>query len=238
MKKAALVLAAFAAACGGPAADQQTAEEPPMLGIHWTRDVQAERDALAAKEAGFQSSARRSANMTYHGGKIMTSATTKAFFRGASWGSYSGDKMTGIDTFYTGYSNSNYARTCTEYTGSNGTVGTGVSHQGHYIDTAAETSNGSSATVLAEVCAGITASGTVIDPSGNGSTRSTPTSPAARPATAPGTRRAPATARRSSSPSSGSSTATRAATPPTARASTRRASPPSPTSAGTSWPRR
>ena len=168
MKKAALVLAAFAAACGGPAADQQTGEEPPMLGIHWTRDVQAERDTLAAKEAGFQSSARRSPNMTYHGGKIMTSATTKAFFRGASWGTYSGDKMTGIDSFYTGYSNSNYARTCTEYTGSNGAVGTGVTHQGHHIDTGAETSKGSSATVLAEVCAGITASGTVIDPSGNG----------------------------------------------------------------------
>ena len=170
MKKSALVLAAFAAACGGPAADQQTGEEPPMLGIHWTRDVQAAREALAAKEAGFQSAARtRSPNMTYHGGKIMPTATSKAFFRGTSWGTYSGDKMTGIDSWYTGFSGSHYEATVSEFTGTNGTAGSSpTTHQGHYVDTGAETSKGSTSAVLVEVCAGITASGTAIDPSGNG----------------------------------------------------------------------
>ena len=139
MKKAAVVLAAFAAACGGPAADQQTGEEPPLLGIHWTRDVQAERDALAAKEPAFNSAARRSPNMTYHGGKIMPTATTKAFFRGTSWGTYSGDKITGMDTWYSGFSGSNYAATVKEYTGTNGSAdSSNTTHQGHYVDTRAE----------------------------------------------------------------------------------------------------
>ena len=31
--------------------------------------------------------------------------------------------MTGIDSYYAGWNNSNYAKTTTEYTGSNGTVG-------------------------------------------------------------------------------------------------------------------
>ena len=34
-----------------------------------------------------------------------------------------GDVVTGLDSWYTGYSNSNYAKTNTEYTGSNGQVG-------------------------------------------------------------------------------------------------------------------
>ena len=134
------------------------AGDPPMLGIHWTKDMHAAQVHLA----------RRSANMTYHGGKIMPAATTKAFFRGVGWGTYSGDKMTGIDSWYTGYSGSNYAKTVTEYTGTNGTVGTSISHQGHYVDTSAETSKGGTAAVLAEVCSMITASNTVIDASGNG----------------------------------------------------------------------
>jgi hypothetical protein len=138
------------------------AQEPAILGVAWTRDEMARRNQTTTY-------ARRSANMTYHGGKIMPTATTKAFFRGTSWGTYTGDKMTGIDSWYAGFSGSNYAATVKEYTGTNGSAASSPSvHQGHYVDTAAETSKGSTAAVLAEVCAGITASGTVIDPSGNG----------------------------------------------------------------------
>ena len=63
----------------------------------------------------------------------------------------------------------NYEKTVSEYTGTNGTAGSSPTvHQGHYIDTGAETSKGSTSVVLAEVCSAITASGTVIDASGNG----------------------------------------------------------------------
>ena len=139
---------------------QQT-EVPPMLGIHWTRDF--EPNARAANEARTAFS-RRSANMTYHGGVIMPSAITKAIFWGTSWASYSGDKITGIDSWYTGFSNSNYAKTSDEYTGSNGQVGPIVTHQGHVIDTTASATGSNTTTILNEVCKVITNP----DPSGNG----------------------------------------------------------------------
>ena len=66
------------------------------------------------------SSARRSPNMTYHGGVIMTTSLVKAIFWGTSWGTYSGDKMTGIDSFYGGFGGSKYAGTNSEYTDSSG----------------------------------------------------------------------------------------------------------------------
>ncbi|HEY3625070.1 MAG TPA: hypothetical protein VGL00_02265 [Terracidiphilus sp.] len=144
-------------------------EAPPMLGIHWARDfapnARASEDAGAAGEAAQPAARlRRSPNMTYHGGVIMPSANTVAIFWGTSWGSYSGDKITGMDSWYTGFSNSNYAKTSDEYTGSNGQVGPVVNHGGHTIDTSASTSGGNTTTILNEVCKVITSP----DPSGNG----------------------------------------------------------------------
>ena len=143
-------------------------EAPPMLGIHWARDF--EPNSRAASEAAQQEAAqpfartRHSPNMTYHGGVIMMSSSTKAIFWGTSWGSYSGDKITGMDSWYQGFSNSNYAKTSDEYTGSNGQVGPIVNHGGHIIDTSASTSGGNTTTILNEVCKVITSP----DPTGNG----------------------------------------------------------------------
>src|SRR5437773_773149 len=54
--------------------DLSTAGEPAMLGVHWARDF----DPLArAHEAGH---GHGSANMTYHGGKIMITANTTNIF--------------------------------------------------------------------------------------------------------------------------------------------------------------
>jgi hypothetical protein len=112
--------------------------------------------------------ARRSPNMTYHGGKIMPTAVTKAIFWGTSWATYSGDKITGIDAWYTGFSNSNYAKTSDEYTGTNGQVGATTTHQGHVIDASAASGGNNTSTILAEVCKEITAGNIVPDASGNG----------------------------------------------------------------------
>ncbi len=75
-----------------------------------------------------------SALMTYHGGKIMTTAVTENIFWGTSWTSNPGDKISGLDTWYTGFSGSNYAKTSDEYTGTNGQVGPTITHLGHAID--------------------------------------------------------------------------------------------------------
>jgi len=91
--------------------------------------------------------------MTWHGGSILVNATTGAIFWGASWPAYTGDKITGMDSWYVGFNNSNYAVTSDEYIGSNGQVGPGTSYVGHQIDgSAAPPRAPSTSTVLAEVC--------------------------------------------------------------------------------------
>lgn len=132
-----------------------------MLGIHWARGV----DPLArVNEAQSGApSARRTANMTYHGGKIMPTADSKAIFWGPGWNT-PGDKITGLDSWYNGFNGSNYAKTSDEYTGTNGTVGAATSYGGHVIDTTTASGGGSTSAILAEVCKVI---GTP-DPSGNG----------------------------------------------------------------------
>jgi len=129
--------------------------DPNVKGHFWTREVHSARVAVASKN---------NPNMTYHGGKIMPTAVTKAIFWGSSWGSYVGDKITGLNLWYTGYSNSNYSGTVTEYTGSNGTVGLATTHLGHVIDTTAASGGGNSSAILAQVCKSIPNP----DASGNG----------------------------------------------------------------------
>ena len=61
-----------------------------MLGIHWARDFEpntrAASEAAQPEAAQPLARARRSPNMTYHGGVIMPSSNTKAIFWGTSWG--------------------------------------------------------------------------------------------------------------------------------------------------------
>ena len=102
--------------------------------------------------------------MTYHGGKIMPTAVIGTIFWGTSWGSYSGDKITGIDSYYTGWSGSNYAKASDEYTGTNGQVGPTSTYTGHHIDSTAASGGANTSTILAEVCKVIPSP----DTSGNG----------------------------------------------------------------------
>jgi hypothetical protein len=137
--------------------DLNKLDEPPMLGVHWSRDF---RPARAAR--------RTSANMTYHGGKIMPTAVSKAIWWGQSWATYSGDKITGIDTWYTDHDLSHYAQTVNEYTGTNGQVTSTLTHQGHVVDTSTASGGNRTSVILAEVCKEITAGKIVPDPLGNG----------------------------------------------------------------------
>ena len=146
----------YGAAAGGPLSpveDLTIRGEPPMLGVFRTREMHSARPHEA----------RRSANMTYHGGKIMPYTITQAIFWGGSWTS-PGDKITGMDSWYQGFGGSNYAKTTTEYTGSNGSVGAGSTYLGHIVDTSAASGGGSTSAILAEVCKVVTNP----DPSGNG----------------------------------------------------------------------
>ena len=142
-----------------PAQNLDQTDEPPMLGAHWAKGQEPGR-AREARTGGGKTS---SPNMLNHGGKIMPTAITQAIFWGTTWPSYSGDKITGIDSWYQGHNNSNYAKTVDEYSGTNGQVGAATTHLGHLIDGTAAANGSSTAAILAEVCKEVSP-----DRSGNG----------------------------------------------------------------------
>jgi hypothetical protein len=122
-----------------------------MLGIHWARGF----DPFArVNEAHGGGGGKKNPNMTYHGGKIMPTAFTQTIFWGPNWANstFVGDKIMGLDSWYTGFSNSNYSKTSDEYSGTNGQVGPAITHQGHQIDTTTASGGGSTSAILAEVC--------------------------------------------------------------------------------------
>jgi hypothetical protein len=156
MKKGLVLMGVLSCAVCILGADNGDDEELQKVGIMWARGS-APPDASVGQ-------ARRSANMTFHGGKILPIVNATAIFWGTSWANYSGDKMTGLDGWYHGYSISNYAKTVDEYTGTNGQVGPVISYSGHLVDTSKAVGGGSTSAILAEVCKLITSP----DPSGDG----------------------------------------------------------------------
>jgi hypothetical protein len=140
---------------------------PPMLGIHWARDFQPNPRANEAAKEAKPARPQSSPDMTNHGGVIMTTSNTQAIFWGTSWGSYSGDKISGMDDWYNGFGGSNYAKASTEYTGSNGRVGSTSTYSGHVIDTSASTGGNITSPILTEVCKVLANHGGA-DPTGNG----------------------------------------------------------------------
>src|SRR5690242_9146962 len=122
--------------------------EPPIFGPHWTRET-------AAKIRG----SGTNNNLIYHGGPILPSVTTTAIFWGSSWGTYNGDKITGMDKWYSGVgtasggNGSAYEATVNEYTDSAGhQVTTSVTYGGHVVDATSLPKRLSTSAVLAEVC--------------------------------------------------------------------------------------
>jgi hypothetical protein len=78
--------------------------------------------------------------MTLHGGDVITASKTMAIFWGSSWNnaSFAGDKISGLDSFFSGFDGSNYAGTSTEYYGTNdGYVTRNSTYLGHQIDSSA-----------------------------------------------------------------------------------------------------
>jgi hypothetical protein len=156
--KRCLLVVLLAAACGGSQIDDAAtpgtsteldarsghgAQEPPMLGIHWAKG---------------QGPAKKSStpDLLFQGGTILTRNVTAAIYWGTSWSnaSFVGDKITGLDSWYSGFGGSNYAGTNTEYTGTNGQVGTSSTYLGHVVDTSAVAGGAGHNTtpILTEAC--------------------------------------------------------------------------------------
>lgn len=164
----ALAITASAQEQGNKVQDLNVQTGPPMLGIHWARDFQP--NARANETAKDLKASRPNSNpiMTYHGGVIMPTVNATPIFWGTSWPTDKSDKISGIDLWYGGFGNSNYAKTSDEYTGSNGQVGPTLapadSSKAHIIDGTASTGGGNTSVILNEVCKVITNP----DPTGNG----------------------------------------------------------------------
>jgi hypothetical protein len=88
---------------------------------------------------GFARKPGGSVNMTFHGGTVLTTANAVAIFWGSPWttASFAGDKITGLDLFFSGFGGSKFAVTNTEYSGTNGQVTTSLLHPAHIIDATA-----------------------------------------------------------------------------------------------------
>src|SRR4051812_7200464 len=98
-----------------------------------------------------------SPNLLFHNGAIMTSTFVQPIFWGTSWAGYTGDKMSGIDNFYGGIGGTSYLKTNSEYSGTNGKVGTGVASANHLVDFSAAPSGApQTSAILAEVAKKIT----------------------------------------------------------------------------------
>jgi hypothetical protein len=154
---------AATAACGGEVDASAVDPAPPVddgsLSPQWQKDIAPPTLGMhETKEAhdlhGFGGGGGSRALMVNHGGPIMTTFVTQAIFWGPSWSTaaFAGDKMTGLDTFYSGYSGSNYANASNEYVGSNGHVGGLGTYLGHAIDTSTATGGSSTLAILTEVC--------------------------------------------------------------------------------------
>src|SRR5258707_7606837 len=112
------------------AATVAQADPPPALFAGGTNGIVFAHGAHGNPHGG------RSAQLVYHFGSVMGSgAAVKSIFWGSSWGTYTGDKITGIDSFYAGVGSTAYAGTTTEYTDSSGHVSSAVTSGGHVEDT-------------------------------------------------------------------------------------------------------
>lgn len=126
--------------------------EPPILGPHWTREE-------AAKRLPKTQALHKRGDLLYHGGPILPSVTTQAIFWGTTWGSYTGDKISGLDKWYShigtvsGGAGSSYEATVNEYTDKAGArVSSAITYGGHIVDATALPRNLSSSVILNEVC--------------------------------------------------------------------------------------
>ena len=121
--------------------------DPPMLGIHWARGAQP-------------GNAGSSPDLLPHSYGIMSSTTTvQPIFWGTSWAnaSFTGDKISGLQGFYSAVGGSRYINTNSEYTNATGThVTTDVRLGSTIVDTSAAPARApKTSAILAEVCAKI-----------------------------------------------------------------------------------
>jgi hypothetical protein len=98
--------------------------------------------------------------MSWHGGPVMHGTTLVPVYWGSSWAnsSFVGDKVSGLDTLYSGIHGTAYARTNGEYTDGSGSVNTtSISKNANLTDTSATPSGAPSTSQVLQEVAKVTA---------------------------------------------------------------------------------
>jgi hypothetical protein len=93
--------------------------------------------------------------MTSHRGNVLHSNKTAAIFWGSQWttASFAGDKIVGMESFFSGFNQSRYASTGNEYYDASGHVTASSTHLGYVIDTTSTPTQALSASSATnEVC--------------------------------------------------------------------------------------
>ena len=132
--------------------NSQGDQEKPVPGaeVFWAK---GQRPAKA------QYSSSSSTNLRWWGGTIMPTVQTQAIFWGPNWSdatsdaTFTGDKITGLDTFYIGMGSSDYAKTADEYCDSpTNCVTTTITYTGHLLDPTTAANGSQKTPILNEVC--------------------------------------------------------------------------------------
>ncbi|MGZ3688984.1 MAG: hypothetical protein ACXWP5_16810 [Bdellovibrionota bacterium] len=93
--------------------------------------------------------------LTFRGGTVLHGQRAQAIFWGPQWSdpAFAGDKISGIDDFFNGYSGSSYANTVSEYTDASGAIAPGLVYLGHSVDSSSPPSKAlSTSGAVAEAC--------------------------------------------------------------------------------------
>jgi hypothetical protein len=127
--------------------------EPPMLGIHWVRGFEPNYLVKKEQKPGKPFGGGGSPDMTNHGGQVLQSPVVVPIFWGNTW-SDSSDKVTGMNSWYIGFSGSKYATTTDEYLGSNGQVNPNIRYDSnsYLIDNSTAKGGNRTSSILGEVC--------------------------------------------------------------------------------------
>jgi hypothetical protein len=133
------------------AAGTATASGPPSFAAGPAFGFVPSRNANHASHAG----RGRVSLLTWHFGPVMHSTTVVPVYWGSRWGnsSFTGDKVSGLDTFYSNVHGTAYAHTNSEYTDSSGNVDTThITWSNDFTDTTATPAGApSTSQVLQEV---------------------------------------------------------------------------------------
>jgi hypothetical protein len=143
----------FAAGCGDSVTEEPTPLTSEQALDRSDLDADAPASAHVVRPKDAQHAASAAPLLTWHGGSVLQTTVVGTVFWGSSWSS-PGDKISGLDSFFSGFGGSNYAVTSDEYAGASGNVTPAVTFSRHVIDSSAPSKRASRSVfaVVAEAC--------------------------------------------------------------------------------------